>query len=707
MPYRCFFVFLMFTVFQLHSQDNENVQRFKESETSTSSLEFLAGTKKDSLVVKRDSLAQGLDSLTVKNDSLEKKAGFIVKKQEEAIIDSATIDMYKIFQQGKQTVLVDTTLTIQKEYKANFLRRDYFELLPFVNMASAFNRLGYDFSQTSLQPQMGARSKHFAYFELEDVKYYRVPTPLTELYFRTTMEQGQLSDATITVNTSPQFNFAIAYRGMRSLGKYLNQRSASVALRLSMTYQSFNERYKAKFHYVSQNHENQENGGITEDGVPLFESGDPDFKQRSVLEVRLNDAINTLKGKRSFFEHHYAIVHPKDSTGSSWSIGHQFVNESKFYNYQDRQSSDFFGENSTGGAIQDDSQWAIIKNSLETKIDNPIVGKLRAGISFSNLLYRFLVVEDVDPVDDLPLVIKTNQTFLNADYDFLWRGFNFTAHFNKTLFSEQLSDEISLNAKITFPNDLYFLGKASLINRSPNFNFIRYKSDYANYNWYNTNLENEKITSLSATLSHPKWGAVSAWLQRLDNFTYYNQIFPEVAEGEVPSLLPNQLLAEVLQSNAITYLKARYTSHYNFWKFSLTTTAQYQKVSNDDTALENGDAPIINVPEWNVRTTLALTTDLFKKALHVQTGITGHYFTGYYADQYNPLLGDFMRQNQQQIGDFPRVDVFFNGKIRQARFFFRYEHANAAYTGYNYYSAVGYPYRDSILRFGVVWNFFQ
>ena len=84
------------------------------------------------------------------------------------------------------------------------------------------------------------------------------------------MEQGQLTDATITVNTSPQFNFAFAFRGMRSLGKYLNQRSANTAFRLSMTYQSLNERYKAKMHYVNQNHENQENGGITEEEFPCL-----------------------------------------------------------------------------------------------------------------------------------------------------------------------------------------------------------------------------------------------------------------------------------------------------------------------------------------------------------------------------------------------------------------------------------------------------
>lgn len=706
MPYRYFFVVVLLSFFQLKAQNTNAIAPAAVSVPSTNSLDFSAEEEQETVVLVIDSLVKNLDTLSVKRDSLKTKPGFIVKEEVEAIIDSATIDMYKIFQQGKPTVFVDTTTTIQKEYKANFLRRDYFELLPFVNMASAFNRLGHDFSETSLQPQMGARSKHYAYFEIEDVKYYRVPTPFTELYFRTTMEQGQLSDATISVNTSPQFNFAIAYRGMRSLGKYLNQRSASVALRLSMTYQSFNERYKAKFHYVSQRHENQENGGITPDGIPLFESGDPDFLERSVLQVQLNDAINTLKGKRSFFEHHYALVHAKDSTASSWTVGHQFTNESKYYNYQDPRSSTYFGVNGTGGGVQDDLQWAIVRNSLETKIKNPVIGKLRAGISFSNLLYRFLVIEEVDPLDGLPLELNTNQTFLNADYDFLWRGFNFTAHFNKTLFSDRLSDEISLKAKITLPNQLYFLGKASFINRSPNFNFIRYKSDYASYNWHNTELANEKISSLSATLSHPKWGAVSAWLQRLDNYTYYNQVFPTLGEGEEIPLLPSQMFTEVLQSNPLTYLKARYTSHYNFWKFSLTTTAQYQKVTNDDSSA-NAGVPVINVPEWNVRTTLALTTDMFKKALHVQTGVTGQYFTGFYADQYNPLLGDFMRQDQQQIGDYPRVDVFFNGKIRQARFYFRYEHANAAFTGYNYYSAVGYPYRDSILRFGLVWNFFQ
>jgi len=651
--------------------------------------------------------SKGVDSLAVKKESPVKRKKFIEQMVEEEVIDTATIEMYQIFQQGKRTVFVDTTLTVQKEYKTNFLRRDYFELLPFVNMGSAFNRLGYDFTKGSLQPQMGARSKHFSFYEIEDVKYYRVPTPLTELFFRTTLEQGQLSDALISVNTSPQFNFAVAYRGMRSLGKYVNQRSNAEAFRISLTYQTENERYKAKAHYVSQNLGNQENGGITAEGIALFESGDPDFIERSVLDVSLKSAENSLKGKRSFLEHHFALVQSDEDSGSSWTIGHQIMDETKTYIYTDPSNSAYFGGRVYNTTINDRVRWKIFSNKFETKLINPLLGELTAGVVYSNIDYFFEVPEGT-PEEVLPLALETNQGFLNADYLFKWRGFDLTAHFNKTILGDRLSDEVSVQGKISLKNEIFFEGKLSFINKSPNLNFIRYRSNYAAYNWHNENLENEKITNLSATLSHPKWGSISGWLQRLDNFTYYNQLFAEVEAGAEPPLLENQLFTEVVQSaDPITYLKLRYQSHYTLGKFALTNTAQYQKVMNDNPSIEVTEAQVINVPEWNLRSTISFSSDAFKKALFFQAGITGHYFSRYYADQYNPLLGDFIRQDRHTIGEYPRIDVFVNAKIKQTRIYFKYEHVNSSFTGYNFYSAVGYPYRDRIIRFGVVWNFFQ
>ena len=64
-------------------------------------------------------------------------------------------------------------------------------------------------------------------------------------------------------------------------------------------------------------------------------------------------------------------------------------------------------------------------------------------------------------------------------------------------------------------------------------------------------------------------------------------------------------------------------------------------------------------------------------------------------------------QNQKKIGDFPMIDFFVNARIRQTRIFFKLEHLNSRMTGNNFYTAPDYPYRDFMIRFGLVWIFFQ
>lgn len=124
----------------------------------------------------------------------------------------------------------------------------------------------------------------------------------------------------------------------------------------------------------------------------------------------------------------------------------------------------------------------------------------------------------------------------------------------------------------------------------------------------------------------------------------------------------------------------------------------YQNVTNGE--------GVLNVPELNLRSTLYYSSHLFKKALFLQTGVTLNYFSKYNMNAYDPVLAEFYVQNEQEIGEFPRLDFFLNAKIRQTRIYLKAEHFNAAFTGYDYYSAPNYPYRDFSIRFGVVWNFF-
>ena len=73
------------------------------------------------------------------------------------------IDYYKIILTARDTTFVDTTLSIEKKYKFNYLRRDNFELLQFSNVGQTYNSLAYSFDRLNLKPLFVAQSHHFNY----------------------------------------------------------------------------------------------------------------------------------------------------------------------------------------------------------------------------------------------------------------------------------------------------------------------------------------------------------------------------------------------------------------------------------------------------------------------------------------------------------------------------------------------------------------
>jgi hypothetical protein len=160
---------------------------------------------------------------------------------------------YKVMNFENDTTYIDTTLNIKKEYAFNFLKKDNLEAIAFANQGQTFNNLAYTFNKnSSLYPKIGARAQHYNFKEVEDVKYYYVPTPTTELMYRTGLEQGQILDAMFTFNSSKQFNFAIGLQGIRSLGKYRHTLSDHGNVRITMNYHTKNNRYNIRTHMVIQ-----------------------------------------------------------------------------------------------------------------------------------------------------------------------------------------------------------------------------------------------------------------------------------------------------------------------------------------------------------------------------------------------------------------------------------------------------------------------
>lgn len=215
-----------------------------------------------------------------------------------------------------------------------------------------------------------------------------------------------------------------------------------------------------------------------------------------------------------------------------------------------------------------------------------------------------------------------------------------------------------------------------------------HQSSYIGYNW-NNNFENEDITTFSLNAVTP-WLTANVSLSSLNNKIYYRNIATDILEQIVA---PNQY------GSTINLISAQVGNEFKYGKFALNNTVLYQKVQQDQ--------PILNVPDFVTRNTLYYSDRFFKRALYLQTGVTVNYFTKYFADEYNPVVGEFFTQTDTKIGDYPTLDFFINARIQQTRLFFKLEHFNSGITGHNYLATPTSPYRDFMIRFGLVWNFFQ
>ena len=632
---------------------------------------------------KLKSVVKNNKNLTLASDSLG------LKKNSKGKVSNkdAYIDQYKIIDSNNKTEVLDTSLTIQKEYKFNYLRKDNFGLIQFANLGQTYNSLTRNFSTTNLLPQFGARARHFNYFEVEDIKYYEVPTPLTELFYKTAFQQGQLLDALFTVNTSKHFNFSIAYKGMRSLGNYQHTLTSTGNLRFTSNFKSKNGRYIAKTHIATQDLMNQENGGLTNDDLTNFTSGDQDFIDRSVFDPNFDDAENILVGKRFYLYQEYELIPQKDSINKSLSIKNIINFEDKYFQFDQTNSSDFFGESFNQSNIRDRVTLENFEAKLLINYKTSILGDISFGVGYNDINYGYDKVTILND-QQIPNRIKDQIINIGGQYYNQFGDFSLNSEIGVNISGQFDSNFFLAEAAYSIKDDIYIKGSVGYNSNSPNYNLLLNQSDYLNYNWNNIeSFNNQSSSTIGVEFNSKKLFNLSFEHVSIDNFSFL------AIDDDTNIIRPEQL------QQSINLFKLRLDKEVKFGKFALDNSILYQKVNDDSQSL--------NSPELVVRNTIYYSNHFFKKkALFLQTGVTLNYFSEYYMDGYDPLLAEFYSQNQTKLGGFPRLDFFINAKIRQTRIFLKAEHFNSSFTGYDYFSAPNNPYRDFTVRFGLVWNFF-
>jgi hypothetical protein len=600
------------------------------------------------------------------------------------------MDQYRFISIERDTTYLDTSLTIQREYTFNYLRKDNFGLLAFPNEGQTYNTLQYGLDNFSPYPEFGFKAKHFNFLEANDIKYSSVATPVTELYFKSVMQKGQSLDAFFTVNTSPRLNFSIAYKGLRSEGRYINQLSSTGNFRFTTSYNTLNKRYVANAHFTYQDILNEENGGITT--ISDFEDEDPRYDNRQRLEVYFSDAESFLKGKRVFLDHFLRVNANKGD--NNLYVSHQINYENKFFEYNQetlastvRSQSVFrFGDSYVTSGINDQTHYNKMYNKLGLIYENTLLGKFQffADDFRSNYYYNQILIRDDKTI---PASLTRNINSAGGQYEYQKKNWNGKFLYSRSVTNQSLSN---LEAKLNydFNDDYQFSFGYQNVNKLPNDNYNLYQSSYVNYNWSN-NFKNEKINAITANAVTP-WVEASVKLMTLDDHLYFEN--NAVDESQ-------QIVTPSQYSNTINYVSVKVSKEIKFGNFALDNTFLYQKTDQRDA--------ILNVPEIVTRNTIYYTNYLFKKALFLQTGVTLNYFTNYFANDYNPVIGEFFIQNKKEIGNYPNFDFFINARIQRTRIYLKAEHFNSSLTGNNFYAAPNNPYRDFMIRFGLIWNFFN
>ena len=628
-------------------------------------------------------LKQNFD-ITQLSDSL--MDSFTIQKSTKILKNlDAKIEDYTIINQRNDSLKVDTSLTIEKFYKLNYLRSDNFELIEFSNTGHTYNSLSFVESK-GLFPQIGSNAKHYNYLKTNDINYYHVATPFTELMYRSAFVQGQLLDALFSVNTSPRFNFTIARKGLRSLGNYQHFLSSSSNFRFSTNYNSRNSKYFLKTHYVNQNLFSEENGGIREDDISNFESGNTEFIDRSVFDPQFENADNTLHGKRFYLNQNYLIKNSLDSLNSGkWSVGNIITLENKYYQFKQSTPNEYFGESTGFNQINDKVSFDTFLINFNTSYGSSKLGMATFFMNYRDVNYSYENLVDIDNNYNYESIIDENFSF-GLNYLFKKENYILDFQFESMLTGDVEGSLIGAGLLLNINSDSNI--KFSFINsdNSPDYNYIVNNSSYLNYNWNNF-FKNINTTRYTLNFSSDKLFKFNFEFNNISNHTYF---IKDVSGTVLP----------VQESNNLSVFKMNISKKIPFKKFAIDNRVQFQKAGDESLG-------IINIPELILRNTFYYQNELFKKALFLQTGFTFNYFSEFYMNSYDPLLSEFYVQNNKLIGNFPRIDFFVNAKIQQTRIFLKAEHINSSFTGYNYYSAPNYPYRDFSIRFGLVWNFFM
>ena len=263
----------------------------------------------------------------------------------------------------------------------------------------------------------------------------------------------------------------------------------------------------------------------------------------------------------------------------------------------------------------------------------------------------------------------------------------------------KLDVNADLNFKL-FGDTLTLSANGFLYRLNPTFYYRHFHSRHAW--WDNNNLSKIIHSRIQGILNYQKTRTtLRVEIDEIKNYTYFASSYNTVNDNRV-----NHAIVVKQNNGLIHLLTASISQDFTFGPINWENMITYQNSSNKT---------VLPVPALNIYSNLYLR---FKIAhvLRCDFGADVRYFTKYYAPDYVPILEQYAIQtntdtngndNRIEIGNYPVANVYANFHLKHTRFFIMLSHFNAGTGRKNYFFTPHYPLNQSILRFGLSWNFFN
>ncbi len=542
-------------------------------------------------------------------------------------------------------------------------------------------------------------------FKMEETKIYRTTRPFSMLAYQLASGKEQMIQAAHTQNPRPNVNFGFDYRLISAPGLFVTQNSNHNNFRLFGNYQGRRKRYSGTVVLLGNTLRASQNGGIVNDSM----LDDPNRKDRFSVPVNLGGSaqfrnnpfvttVNTGIMYRDFsflLRQSYDLgkrdsIAVNDSTTEylfypKLRIQHTLTTSSNSYRYTG-ELADSAKYREWYGLFPDTifenfsilEKWSVLSNDLslvqfpDTKNSAQF---LMVGATLENIKGN-LATGNVRLHNIMAHGEYRNRT-RNRKWDMLLKGVLYANGYNSGDF--QAHARLARYINKTFGDVSLFFTNTG---RSPSFihNDIRSAFNLAG----NAGFKKEIITSFGGEANNAflTFGVKN---HLISNYIYYRTF--TVAEQESQPVNILQLYASK---------KIRLSRRLNWY---VNATVQH-----------SGANSIVRVPNFFTRNRLAFEGRFFKNLL-LSTGIEARYYSPFKANNYSPLIGQFVLQDSIRIKNTPDVAAFFHFRIKTFTGYIRAENLNTisfsdgfGFTKNNF-SSPHYPTPGLMIRFGIKWWF--